>query len=136
MTNVFLYGTLMHPDVWSRVTTGTYDAEPGVLHGYSRFRLRGLTYPGLVEDPDGRVEGIIRRDVAGEDLERLDRFEGHEYARRRVDVTCGVEGALACDTYILREACRERLSTEAWDLDWFQRQGLERFLHEYRGWKT
>ncbi|HEX8884050.1 MAG TPA: gamma-glutamylcyclotransferase family protein, partial [Noviherbaspirillum sp.] len=74
--NVFTYGSLMFAEVWQPLVSGRYPSGPAVLAGYRRFAVPGVTYPGIVAAPGQEVAGLLYRDVAPDDLARLDLFEG------------------------------------------------------------
>lgn len=45
---------------------------PAVLHGYCRRRVRSADYPGMTEDADHSVFGMIVSGITRANLERLD----------------------------------------------------------------
>lgn len=85
--HVFTYGSLMFAPVWERVVQGRYRSLPAQLQGYVRLVVRGVSYPGIVEREGAKVDGLLYLDVVAADLDRLDRFEGSEYARRDLVVS-------------------------------------------------
>jgi gamma-glutamylcyclotransferase (GGCT)/AIG2-like uncharacterized protein YtfP len=59
---VFLYGSLMDPDVFARVAGTAAPVEaarPALLPGWRRVFLRGTPFPTLVRDPSGAVDGLL-----------------------------------------------------------------------------
>jgi len=76
--NLFVYGTLRHPGIWAAVVPNPYASLPAFLQGYVALRVRDADYPGLVEREGNSVEGLVYLDVSGDDLRRLDRFEGNQ----------------------------------------------------------
>lgn len=136
MPHLFFYGTLMHPEVFSRVVRGTYRSEPAVLTGFARYRVRDQAYPAMIEQPGSEVAGQIRFDVTDDDLARLDRFEGPGYVRRVVQRVFASCAPVECQTYICRPEHQADLTGESWSLAWFEQQGLPRFLAAYPGWSA
>lgn len=45
---------------------------PAVLHGYCRRRVRHADYPGMIEDADHSVFGMVVSGITRDNLERLD----------------------------------------------------------------
>ena len=135
MSNIFTYGSLMFPEVWERVVVSNYRSSSARLDGYLRRRLRGETYPAIVEQGRGsHVDGMLYFGVSTEDLARLDRFEGEYYVRRRVQVIASKKG-ISCDafSYVLSGQYRHLLSDSDWDPGSFRKQALQQFLDNYVG---
>ncbi|MFQ3622047.1 MAG: gamma-glutamylcyclotransferase family protein [Acetobacteraceae bacterium] len=87
---VFLYGTLMDPEVAKRVSGEDgflRSARPALLPGWRRARLRGTPFPTLVRAADGAVHGLLA-EVPPEVLRRLHAYEGPLYRFLPVRVLC------------------------------------------------
>jgi len=56
-------------------------AVPGTLKDYCRRSVRGELYPAVMPSRDGRVEGMVYRNIPGLAWTRLDRFEEEMYVR-------------------------------------------------------
>ncbi len=136
MTNFFFYGTLMHPKVLQRVVRNEHRAEPATLHGFARYKVRGQTYPAMIEQRDGVVEGIVRFDVSEADVARLDKFEGPAYERISIRPSLKTGAPIDCQTYVCRNEYRAGLTSDQWSLDWFEQHGLKPFLNNYEGWSS
>jgi gamma-glutamylcyclotransferase (GGCT)/AIG2-like uncharacterized protein YtfP len=131
--NIFLYGTLMIPEVLRRVTGRAYDTRAAVLHGFARLKVKGESYPALLPFPDMETDGIVVLDVGTEALSRLDAFEGELYQREEVTVEVGQDEWLEAETFVIRPAAYARLSAEAWDEDEFRELHLRQFMRDYPG---
>lgn len=134
MPNFFFYGTLMHPDVRTRVVRGSYRCEPAALTGFARYRVRGQTYPAMMEKAGEAVDGVVCFDVSDADVVRLDRFEGEDYLRQVVHPALSTGNVIRCEAYLYRIQRAERLEVDEWNMDWFQQHGLKEFLATYDGW--
>lgn len=110
---VFTYGSLMFAPVWERVVGGRYRSLPARLHDYVRLAVRGASYPGIVEREGAQVDGLLYLDVDPADLDRLDAFEGSEYARRDLVVSLpdGSQNTAAAYVYLLPA----KLDEHEWD---------------------
>lgn len=78
---LFLYGTLLDPDVLARLSGDRALARrmrPARLPGWRRVFLRGTPYPTLLRDPASVVEGALLR-VGAAALARLSAYEGSAY---------------------------------------------------------
>jgi hypothetical protein len=116
----------MFAEVWQSLVNGRYPAEPAVLPGYRRFAVPGVAYPGIVAAPGQEVGGLLYRDVAPDDLARLDLFEGAEYRREALPVTLADGSVLVAETYVWLD--HGRLSDAAWQPEAFR---LREFLRTY-----
>lgn len=124
--HIFTYGSLMFPEVWTHVVRGRYRSRPGRLHDHVRFAVRSAAYPGLVPRAGNAVDGVLYLDVDATDLILLDRFEGPEYDRRAVTVTCGEGSRFAAETYVYRDGTN--LTATCWDPAQFD---LAAFLRQH-----
>lgn len=124
--HIFTYGSLMFSPVWQRVVRGDYASVAACLDDYARYAVRNAGYPGIVAAPGCAVRGMLYREVGPEDLAALDRFEGAEYARVTVTVTCE-DGTLAeAETYVY--LLPQNLADVPWDPARFD---LAAFVGEY-----
>ncbi|KAJ5908550.1 hypothetical protein N7495_001232 [Penicillium taxi] len=100
-------GTLMAPQMIYRVIYGRPDPkqwqksrlrfQPALLHGYQRHRVRDADYPGIVpvseaQEKDQASKSSLKTSVLGTivyglsdaDVQRLDQYEGSDYAHKTV----------------------------------------------------
>lgn len=95
--SAFFYGTLMAPQVLSRVCHGSHPShnlsaftvQPALLHAHRRHRVKGADYPAILptSNSSDSVRGTFVTGLTDGDLWRLDIFEGSEYERRKVRCT-------------------------------------------------
>ncbi len=123
--NVFTYGSLMFPAVWQRVVADGHRSLRATAPGHARFAISGETYPGMVAQPGGAVEGILYFDVGSPHIAALDRFEGDAYRRDTIAVTLEDGSSVAAAAYIY---IGDRLSAAAWEPAAFE---LQRFIQTY-----
>ena len=123
--NIFTYGSLMFADVWQRVVCGKYRFAPAQLSGHVRLAVADETYPGMIASAGNQVHGVVYFDVAPDDLERLDEFEGSEYRRVTLDARVG-DAVVPVDTYLFTAV--PRLLEQEWRPEEFQQQ---RFFDTY-----
>ena len=126
----------MCADIMQEIAGCLPEHRQGVLEGYSRRRVKGQVYPGLVQDEGRRVDGVVYLDLPDADWERLDRFEGRMYARRRVSIETDDEGRLTAETYIVRPEYLGRLGESEWDFQEFLRNGKSEFRAGYAGYRS
>lgn len=157
--HLFAYGTLMCPEIMTRVVTCLPASLPARLDHYRRGPLRGVDYPAIVACPGASVEGLLYLDLPEAAWRRLDEFEDEIYTRQTVTVCrldqsafspppsspdqaslplpegrvrVGSEGRqLAAETYVLKDEFRRRLGDSDWSFAEFLKSGKGRFTREY-----
>ncbi|MCB1774002.1 MAG: gamma-glutamylcyclotransferase [Gammaproteobacteria bacterium] len=135
MTGLFVYGSLMAPDIMQRASGHTGTAMPARLDGYFRGTIVDETYPGIVPAEGESVSGLFYPDLGPSAVRRLDEFEGEMYERVAVEVdTAG--GRIAAQAYVVRAVFRHLLTRAPWTFDAFMRNGYRRFVAEYVGFDT
>ncbi|KXS18400.1 hypothetical protein M427DRAFT_132755 [Gonapodya prolifera JEL478] len=91
---VFVYGTLMAPEVYRRVVGGAAWAQrrfptwcPARLWGHRRRAVRDRHYPAVQPGSDDEwVDGLLVWAEKKEDIEKMDEWEDYEYTRTAVTV--------------------------------------------------
>eukprot|EP01137_Pigoraptor_chileana_P020132 Opistho-2@82101 len=82
---LFVYGTLMYPEVIRKVIGRVPEFQSAVVEGYHRFKIDRREYPAIAPTEGASVSGFIVR-VSQEEAAKLDHYEGHEYVK--VAVAC------------------------------------------------
>jgi gamma-glutamylcyclotransferase (GGCT)/AIG2-like uncharacterized protein YtfP len=129
--HLFTYGSLMYPQVWSRVMQRLHASRPATLAGYSRRQLPGEVHPAMIPSgPDSTIEGVLYADLTPDELARLDRFEDEGIDYKRISVTVETaSGQVDAFTYMYMHP--DRVSAAPWDPTDFETAGLQHFLNNY-----
>ncbi len=127
---LFVYGTLMHPPVFEKVTGN----KPGEMRkarlpGFQRSRLEGVTFPGIVPSTGHSTDGLLVA-VDGDALSLLDAFEGSWYDRAPVVVEAGDGQAICAEVYVTSQVVRHLITGEPWDFKNFLSVDLHSFLND------
>ncbi len=79
--DLFVYGTLMFPEVLSTLIGRVPALEPAHARGWRPAPLRGRVYPGLVrgKGDDPAAAGRVLRGLTAEERAIFDAFEGAAY---------------------------------------------------------
>lgn len=136
MTNLFVYGTLMDPEIMEHVAGERFESEPALLKNYGRFRVIDEMFPAIVAKPLATIEGRLYRNVKPKALSYLDEFELILYNRQTVTVHLQNHTKVVADAYILMDEHREKLSKDIWTLEWFLEHGKEAFRSRYEGFSN
>jgi gamma-glutamylcyclotransferase (GGCT)/AIG2-like uncharacterized protein YtfP len=132
--NVFTYGSLMFAPVWDKVCAGRYPTRKMTLKNFQRYCVEGESYPALVPQIDGSVEGLVYLGVSQADQQRLNQFEGDEYKLRTQALGNSVnsldDGLVVC---FYEYVVLERLDRRDWSPSEFEKSGLPLFLARHVG---
>ncbi len=84
--NLFVYGTLMEPDVLKKVIGRTAKGFPDILQGYKKsvVRIGNGAYPVIFHGSGSHVKGLIIS-VTPQELELIDEYETGVYKRKKVN---------------------------------------------------
>lgn len=88
------------------------------LKGYVRRKIKGRVYPGIKEEKEGEIEGMLWLNVTPEAITRLNIFEGYEYISREVEVL--VKG-VPTTAMVYIYAFPAELSEEEWSFEVFNK---------------
>lgn len=135
MTNIFAYGSLMIPDVTRAVTGRDFRFVPAFLRNHARYRVRGESYPGIIQEKGAMTPGLLYFDLDHDAVKRLDQFEGPWYERTPVKTETGEEKILKAETYLFKPEYRGLLTRNLWDLETFERKHLRTFMENYKGFR-
>lgn len=124
--HVFTYGSLMFPEVWTRVVSGRYQQDVAVARGYRRFAVRDESYPGMIEMSGAEVQGVVYFDVSPPDLAALDAFEGEDYQRVAIPLNLTDGAIVFAQTYLYLPV--SGLTEQDWLPENFE---MQRFLDTY-----
>ncbi len=133
----FFFGTLMDTDELSVVIGRAVQADtlkPARLAGFDRVAVQGASYPMILPDEDGMVEGVMVAGISPEEREALEAYEGQRY---RV-TTCMVDGRFQRREVFMFEPVEGAFTAtdKEWDLLQWQRHEKADFLESVRRWKT
>lgn len=125
---LFCYGTLCLPAIMRSVSGCLPPASAATLPGYARYCLSGCDYPAIAPLPGAQVAGVLYHGLGRAQWARLDRYEGHEYQRRRVWLESDTGQRLWAWTYVLRPRFYHRRVRQGWSLAQFRREKLYLYL--------
>jgi hypothetical protein len=125
----FFYGTLMDLDVLRRVLGRPVAAalKPAVLGGWRRSAIHGASYPIVVRDKAGRVDGLSLDGVSKPEADRLSAYEGPRYDLVRAFADFPGLGRRAVFFYQPRPGVF-RPTEAAWSLSQWQATHKAKFL--------
>ncbi|KAG6553853.1 hypothetical protein Mapa_004770 [Marchantia paleacea] len=138
--NVFVYGSLMAPEVLTAVIRRVPLQATAVVDNFHRYSIRNRLYPAVLPLAGGNVTGKILFDLTHEELKMLDDFEDVEYTRQLVETTVqdkvtddvNISIALPVQAYLYVWANAEDKSLYGdWDYEAWRTNNLEEFISRY-----
>ncbi len=128
MTNLFVYGSLIYPEVWQPLVSKTYRASPAFLPHYSRHSVLFDSYPiALANRRACGFLGTAYVNLAAEDLRSLDEFEGVMYEKCACEVITP-KGLLMAQLYLPKAQFQVLARSDHWNPMLFRRNQLSQFL--------
>ena len=136
--SLFVYGTLVAPQVIETLMGRVPACREARLTGYSRHPVRQQMYPGLiVADSSSSCLGVLYTDLTPPELKRLDWFEDVDYARREVSVTLldwnqktdpSPTSECPTETYVWTNPLSELDLSQEWSFEKFRDENLHHYL--------
>jgi gamma-glutamylcyclotransferase (GGCT)/AIG2-like uncharacterized protein YtfP len=123
---LFAYGTLMFSAIIESVIGRLPESRPAVIKGYRRLEVAGESFPGLVEDNDATVEGVLYWNISEPEWDQLTAFEGEFYELEEVAVFSAGRKACAL-AFVVPPSRRSLLSDKVWNPDFFRENHLPRY---------
>lgn len=128
--DLFVYGTLMNNEVLEPLLGCIPKKEAAELADFECVTVKGALYPGLKEKRGQRVMGQLLQRLTPDQLEILDRYEGDEYRRIRVQVAIQGQTDIPCYTYLFKPELNHLLSELPWSNHVFRQQYMTDFLKQ------
>lgn len=125
---LFVYGTLLAPELRHALLGRPFRTAPAELSGYACFGVRQAPYPAITPVAGASTRGELIGDLSASDLDILDDYESSMYRRHLVTVRDGAGNGVNAFTYVIDESAAHRLSDEPWDYAAFRLHQLDRYL--------
>lgn len=134
MHTIFVYGTLLFPEVLSivldrQVTAAVY--RPATLADFRRMQLVDI-FPVIRRRPGDTVTGAVIHGISDAELRRLDFFESDLYVREQVEVVVDGAPALAFAYVDPRQGGED--NAREWDQEAFRVENLVSYLTDATHW--
>lgn len=126
-TPLFVYGTLLFPEVINAIIGRAPQSHPATAHGWRAAALKNRVYPGLVSCSDHATDGRLLVDLSYHELRLLDDFEDAAYELRTIELAHGFSG-LAYIWVDDKEICAEN-----WDQQHFAGVHLPAYVARFTG---
>ena len=130
LNHLFCYGTLLAKEVRDKVLqydTNKLIIKKGFIEGFEVRRVMHTNYPMLVKsEKNSIVNGEILFNLSKEDFSNLDRFEGENYKKNKINVYSN-DKDLECYVYITTKNLKFE---EIWNFDNWYKYDINKFFSE------
>lgn len=128
MMNVFVYGSLLFPEIADGLCGQKLKSEDATLSGFSRFALKGADYPAMIPENNSTIKGKVLLNLDQDAFYLLTFYEGDEYeiAPVKVETSSGIINAIV----FVWIGGNELLEDFDWDKEHFEAESLEFYRHE------
>ena len=126
MQHVFVYGTLLFPDILKGLTGNTFEDRDAVLYGFKCLALKDADYPAIIAHAGSSVQGKVLFNVDERSLEILRFFEGDEY--NCITVKVNVDNNRVQASAFVWTGGHHRLDTADWDQAVFEKTALADYI--------
>ncbi|WP_319231329.1 gamma-glutamylcyclotransferase family protein [Draconibacterium orientale] len=128
MMNVFVYGSLLFPEIAEGLSGQKLEWQDATLNGYSRLALKGADYPAIIKKNNSTVKGKVLLNLDKNAIDLLTFYEGDEYkmAAVKVETVSGTINALA----FVWIAGNEFLENYDWSEEQFESESLAFYRNE------
>jgi hypothetical protein len=128
VTGLFVYGTLLFPEVQRALLLRVPTRRPATAAGWRVAALEGRIYPGLVA-ADGSASGALLLDLTPSEWRVIDAFEDDEYELRPIVV----DTATNARAYVPAPGLRP--TAAGWDRQDFARTELAAYALRCAAWR-
>mmetsp|Transcript_27564 Transcript_27564/g.38055 ORF Transcript_27564/g.38055 Transcript_27564/m.38055 type:complete len:150 (-) Transcript_27564:190-639(-) len=125
--SVFVYGSLLAPEVLQVLLGRKPQSKTAVLSGYQRFAIKGRPYPAIVKAVDCCVYGQVFDCLTVSERKVFDLFEGDAYNLTPVQVKLEENGeTAAAQVYVYVEHTQDLCGE--WDYESFRQISLKDYV--------
>lgn len=133
-TNLFIYGTLMSPQIFDAVCACPLVAKEATLQDHELRRVRGEAYPAMFAQVGCEVQGLLLRDITPQLFVRLDDYEGYLYLRSEVEVLerdPSRDELVRAQTYLIHPDHAHLLSEASWSFSAFMDRDFSAYWQKH-----
>ena len=128
MQQVFVYGSLLFPEITKKLTGKSFKTLPAIVEGYKMYCVKGCDYPAIVRENGTFTNGKVLLDVEESDILKMSFFEGDEYEKKKISVL--VNGKPEDAFVFVWVKGNDLLDDEEWDFQEFEKNSLEYYINE------
>jgi hypothetical protein len=125
--DLFVYGTLLFPEVLAALLGRVPVRTPAVATGWRVAALPGRVYPGLVPAENGRANGLVISGLTRAEGRILDAYEDADYQLTVITLADG----RSCPTYVWRTD----VLAHDWNPHGFAVEHLARYVEHCARWR-
>lgn len=128
MQHIFVYGSLLFPEITKKLTGKSFKTLPATLEGYKMSCVKGCDYPAITQQEGSKTVGLLIENTDDLSLSIISFYEGDEYEKRPVTVNSDGKSVTALTFVWVNK--NDLLDDEDWDFQHFEKTSLEYYLNE------
>ena len=133
--DLFCYGTLCFPEIMFSVIGRVPNSVEARVPGFTCYELHGASYPAMIPDQQGSVNGLLYTGLGIRELGCIDKYEGKQYLREQVAVMYGEGKTQTAWSYLLTPGQYHRLKKQPWCRRKFAKNELDKYIIRH-GWRS
>ena len=126
MQHVFVYGTLLFPEILEGLTGRSFPMQKAELKDFKRRQVLQGDYPAIVEAKGESVTGKLIVNIDARSLEMLRFYEGDDYDCQKLEISVEEKSVQALVFVWKHDA--NMLTEPDWDAEFFKRNFLQDYL--------
>ncbi len=134
MRPLFVYGTLLFPEILHSLLGRLPGSSEAILPGYHRFSIHDgadvRPYPAVFPRHGAEVQGLLLSGLSPKEHTILDAYEDEDYVKTAVSVLQD-DQRVEASVYVWRAGKRGQLRG-VWDLEQFRVQHLDAYLRHMK----
>lgn len=132
--NLFVYGTLIDPEIYQLVTGKKRSSIPTRMKGFKVLRVRNQVFPGMISSPDSSATGALYQGLSELELLKLDHYEDDFYERKLIQCEINTDETVLAWAYIIPKEFHSVLSTSDWHYSDFLKKDRDGFISDLRSY--
>lgn len=72
MTKLFVYGTLLFPEILKNLTGKSFRSIPATLYKYKHCKVTETDYPAIIKNENAKTEGMLLFDVDEKSMKKIE----------------------------------------------------------------
>ena len=126
MPHVFVYGTLLFPEILEGLTGRSFSMQQAELLNFKRLRVAQGDYPAIIAAEGESVSGKLVLNVDARSMEMLRFYEGDDYDCRKLEVKLKTQ-TVAAQVFAWNKE-PDLLTVPDWNLKNFEQYFLQDYI--------
>jgi hypothetical protein len=131
--NLFVYGTLLLPEIRYALLNRNPEVRNAILKDYSVTKFfrnnQKMEYPILKYCPDEQANGLLLNGLSEKEMKIISHYEGEDYQIKILNVSAN-NSIVKAKVFMYKYPERIKFGT-SWDIDGFSKYYLKNYVQDY-----